>query len=215
MKKNAFTLMELLAVIVILTLMGMLVIPIVENSINSGKDDLYIAQIDSVKASLKKYGIERINSKIRNAYDDIYLSLYQLKTAGFVSLDLKDPRTEKLLPNDMLLRIEKREKSYVYEVLETTGTKSDKDSFSNDTPVLEVEPVVYYCERTSEISESLNSIINDYKISSGSVTMEYYDATFTKKIDLNTVLNTNSNFHIVYKAKDAYAIKNILRNGCE
>ena len=58
MKKNGFTLMELLAVIIILTLMGMIVVPIVENSINSGKDDLYIAQIDSVKASLKKYAIE-------------------------------------------------------------------------------------------------------------------------------------------------------------
>ena len=126
MNKNGFTLAELMAVLILIAVMGMIVIPIVENSINSGKDDLYISQIDSVKASLKKYAIEEINPKIRNAGDDIYLSLYQLKISGNVSVDMKDPRTETLLPEDMLLRIEKREKSYTYEVLETTGTKTER-----------------------------------------------------------------------------------------
>ena len=82
MNKNGFTLAELMAVLILIAVMGMIVIPIVENSINSGKDDLYISQIDSVKASLKKYAIEEINPKIRNAGDDIYLSLYQLKISG-------------------------------------------------------------------------------------------------------------------------------------
>ena len=215
MNKKGFTLMELLAVIVLLTLMGMIVIPIVENSINGGKDDLYITQIDSIKASLKKYAIEEINPKIRNSYDDIYISLYQLKIAGFVSLDIKDPRTENLLSDDMLLRVEKREKSYVYEVLETTGTKTNKTVFDTNTPTLEVEPVVYYCTITSEIPESFNVILNDYTVNSGNVTKEYYDADFANEISLTTALGTNKDFRIVYKANGAYAVKNILRSGCD
>ena len=212
MKKNGFTLMEVLAVIVILTLMGMIIIPIVENSINSGKDELYIAQIDSVKASLKKYAIEEINAKIKNPYDTIYLSLYQLKIAGFVSLDIKDPRTEKLLPEDMLLKIEKREKSYVYEILETTGTKSNMTTFNDNIPTLKVDPIVYYC---SNNSESFNSIVNEYEISTGTPVIEYYNATFTNKIDSETALNSNNDFRIVYKLNSAYAVKNIMRSGCE
>lgn len=215
MKKNGFTLIELLSVIVLLTIMGMIVIPIVENSINSGKDDLYISQIDSVKASLKKYAIEKVNANIKNAGDDVYLSLYDLKIAGFVSVDIKDPRTEKLLPEDMLLRIEKREKSYVYEVLETTGTKSSKTYFSSSTPVLKVNPIVYYCKVTSEVPEDFNQILNNYEINSGSVTFEYYDAAFTKKSTLETLLNTNKDFRVVYKSNGAYAIMNVLRSGCE
>ena len=215
MKKNAFTLIELLAVIIILTIMGLVVIPIVENSINSGKDDLYIAQIDSIKASLKKYAIEEVNTKMKNAGDDIYLSLYQLKIAGFVSMDIKDPRTEKLLPEDMLLRIEKREKSYTYEVLETTGTKSNISSFSSNTPVLKVNPVVYYCNVSSEIPESFNQILNNYQINSGSVSMEYYDENFTKKLELSNLLSENKDFRVVYKANGAYAVMNVLRSGCE
>lgn len=215
MKKNAFTLIELLAVIIILTVMGIIVIPIVENSINSGKDDLYIAQIDSIKASLKKYAIEEINSNIKNPGDDIYLSLYQLKIAGYISTDIKDPRTEKLLPEDMLLRIEKREKSYAYEVLETTGTKSNQTSFPSNTPIIKVKPIVYYCTVTNEITESFSQIINNYEINTGSATIEYYDAKFTKKSSLETLLNSNNDFRVVYKSNGAYAIMNVLRSGCE
>ncbi len=211
-KKNAFTLMELLAVILILTIMGIVVIPIVENSINSGKDDLYIAQIDSIKASLKKYAIIEINNKIRNTNDDVYVSLYHLKINNYVSLDIKDPRDERLLPNDMLLRIQKREKNYIYEVLETTGTKTDETKFNASTPVLEVPPIVYFCG--SSVSE-FNEIADNYKINTGNVVKEYYDANFTKKVELNDLLVSNNSFRVLYKANGAYQIMNVLRSGCE
>ncbi len=214
MKKNGFTLIELISVIFLLAVMGMIVIPIVENSINSGKDDLYISQIDSVKASLKKYAIEEINSQIKNSGNDVYLSLYQLKIAGYVSMDMKDPRTEKLLPEDMLLRIEKREKSYAYEVLETTGTKSDKTYFSSNTPKLKVKPIIYYCDTVSEVPAELTQKLNDYEIDSGSATIEYYNKDFTQKSSLETLLNSNNDFRVVYKSNGAYAITNILRSGC-
>ena len=99
MKKNGFTLVELTAVLIILSVLGMIIIPIVENSINSGKNELYVAQLDSIKASLKKYAVSNINSKIKNVGDNIFLSLYQLKIENYLALDIKDPRTETLLPN--------------------------------------------------------------------------------------------------------------------
>ena len=40
LKKNGFTLVELTAVLIILSVLGMIIIPIVENSINSGKNEL-------------------------------------------------------------------------------------------------------------------------------------------------------------------------------
>ena len=214
MNKNGFTLAELMAVLILIAVMGMIVIPIDENSINSGKDDLYISQIDSVKASLKKYAIEEINPKIRNAGDDIYLSLYQLKISGNVSVDMKDPRTETLLPEDMLLRIEKREKSYTYEVLETTGTKTERTSFSASTPLLKVNPVAYYCKVASEVPADFTQILNDYEVNSGSVIIEYYNADFTRKMPLETLLSSSNDFRIVYKSNVAYAIKNVIRSGC-
>ena len=214
MKKNGFTLIELISVIFLLAIMGMIVVPIVENSINGGKDDLYISQIDSIKASLKKYAIEKINQQMKNSGDDVYLSLYDLKIAGYVSVDIKDPRTEKLLPEDMLLRIEKREKSYAYEVLETTGTKSDKTYFSSSTPVLKVKPIVYYCKTTSEVTSELTQILNDYEINSGSASLEYYNTDFTKKLSLEALLDSGNDFRVVYKSNGAYAIMNVIRSGC-
>ena len=115
----------------------------------------------------------------------------------------------------MLLRIEKREKSYVYEVLETTGTKSNETSFKESIPVLEVEPVIYYCKFSSEFLEDFNQILNNYKINTGTATFEYYDATFARKATLESFLDSHNDFRVVYKSNGAYTIMNVLRSGCE
>lgn len=218
MKKNGFTLIELIAVITILALLGMIIVPVVENSINSGKDELYISQIDSIKASLKQYAIKNINSNIQNAGDDIYLSLYQLKIAGFVNLDIADPRSENLIPNDMLLRVEKREKSYIYEVLETTGTATNIKKYNKNTPIVETDEIIYYCtiiENGGAVPAEFNNILNDYSVNNGTVTKEFYDSHLSEKFELNELLSKNEDFRIVYKAGDAYFIKNVLRSGCD
>ena len=212
MKKNGFTLVELTAVLIILLVLGMIIIPIVENSINSGKNELYVAQLDSIKASLKKYAVSNINSKIKNVGDNIFLSLYQLKIENYLALDIKDPRTETLLPNDMLLRIHKESKNYTYEVLETSGTKVTEKEYNTNTPIIETEIVSYYCGSSNE---ELTNLINDYKVNKGNVKITYYDEYFESKVTLDDILNNKKDFRVVYTADSAYAVKNILRSGCD
>lgn len=212
MKKNGFTLVELTAVLIILSVLGMIIIPIVENSINSGKNELYVAQLDSIKASLKKYAVSNINSKIKNVGDDIFLSLYQLKIENYLALDIKDPRTETLLPNDMLLRIHKESKNYTYEVLETSGTKVSEKEYNTNTPIIETEIVSYYCGSSNE---ELTNLINDYKVNKGNVKITYYDEYFESKVTLDDILNNKKDFRVVYTVDSAYAVKNILRSGCD
>ncbi len=212
MKKNGFTLVELTAVLIILSILGMIIIPIVENSINSGKNELYVAQLDSIKASLKKYAVSNINSKIKNVGDNIFLSLYQLKIENYLALDIKDPRTETLLPNDMLLRIHKESKNYTYEVLETSGTKVTEKEYNTNTPIIETEIVSYYCGSSNE---ELTNLINDYKVNRGNVKITYYDEYFESKVTLDDILNNKKDFRVVYTADSAYAVKNILRSGCD
>ncbi|MCI5702566.1 MAG: type II secretion system GspH family protein [Erysipelotrichaceae bacterium] len=212
MKKNGFTLVELTAVLIILSVLGMIIIPIVENSINSGKNELYVAQLDSIKASLKKYAVSNINSKIKNVGDNIFLSLYQLKIENYLALDIKDPRTETLLPNDMLLRIHKESKNYTYEVLETSGTKVTEKEYNTNTPIIETEIVSYYCGSSNE---ELTNLINDYKVNKGNVKITYYDEYFESKVTLDDILNNKKDFRVVYTADSAYAVKNILRSGCD
>ena len=212
MKKNGFTLVELTAVLIILSVLGMIIIPIVENSINSGKNELYVAQLDSIKASLKKYAVSNINSKIKNVGDNIFLSLYQLKIENYLALDIKDPRTETLLPNDMLLRIHKESKNYTYEVLETSGTKVTEKEYNTNTPIIETEIVSYYCGSSNE---ELTNLINDYKVNKSNVKITYYDEYFESKVTLDDILNNKKDFRVVYTADSAYAVKNILRSGCD
>ena len=212
MKKNGFTLVELTAVLIILSVLGMIIIPIVENSINSGKNELYVAQLDSIKASLKKYAVSNINSKIKNVGDNIFLSLYQLKIENYLALDIKDPRTETLLPNDMLLRIHKESKNYTYEVLETSGTKVTEKEYNTNTPIIETEIVSYHCGSSNE---ELTNLINDYKVNKGNVKITYYDEYFESKVTLDDILNNKKDFRVVFTTDCAYAVKNILRSGCD
>lgn len=216
MKKNAFTLTELLAVIVILTVMGILIIPLVESSINNGKNDLYKSELDSLKASFKRFSMKELNKTLLNTNDDIYVSLYQLKIAGAVSMDLKDPRNEEYLPNDILFRVEKLNKSYNYEVLENRGTKTN----SVFKGVLDVKDyVVYACPTTTD---QINSIANDIVSPAGVMNITYYDSSLLNQITIAQALST-SKFRIVYSYKvnqadtvpAAYAIKNVIRSGCE
>lgn len=58
MKKNGFTLVELLAVIVILGVIGMIVFPAVQTTIKKNKEKLYVQQINSLVDAASKYVVD-------------------------------------------------------------------------------------------------------------------------------------------------------------
>ena len=115
------------------------------------------------------------------------------------------------LPN-MLLRIHKESKNYTYEVLETSGTKVTEKEYNTNTPIIETEIVSYYCGSSNE---ELTNLINDYKVNKGNVKITYYDEYFESKVTLDDILNNKKDFRVVYTADSAYAVKNILRSGCD
>ena len=61
MIKKGFTLVELLAVIMILGLVGLIAIPTVTKVIKNSKQKLYDSQITMIEQSGKKWGIDNIN----------------------------------------------------------------------------------------------------------------------------------------------------------
>lgn len=63
MKKNGFTLIEILGVIVILAVIATITIPLIDRSINKGKRNLEVAQKQQLIKALKDYYADYAHSK--------------------------------------------------------------------------------------------------------------------------------------------------------
>lgn len=97
MKTRGFTLVELLAVIVILGLIALVSVPAITGLLKSGKEDLANSQKDTVELAAKNWASDVSNvSKLPSADgDSICINLDTLQKQGYVDMDLKNPKTGK------------------------------------------------------------------------------------------------------------------------
>lgn len=115
--KRGFTLVEMLAVITLLGLLALVIIPATEAVIASLKNDSYEAQIETLKTGLKNWSAEHVLKMPANNGEYIETTLAQLKKEGFIEVEFKDPRDNKCINNNTVLRVTKTAESYKYEVV--------------------------------------------------------------------------------------------------
>lgn len=99
-KNKAFTLVELLAVIVILGLIALIAVPTVLNKLKSTNEDLYKTQIKLIKAGAVSYVSDLIahpdgspisNMIVNGTAGNITLTLNDLQLAGVVETNVLNP----------------------------------------------------------------------------------------------------------------------------
>ena len=95
MKKNGFTLIELITVIVVIAIIAMISFQAVTSKINKSKERAYNVQVSNIKDAAKKYMLE-------NEVDDPYhlntmcISLSDLQNKGYLENgEIKNPKTNK------------------------------------------------------------------------------------------------------------------------
>ena len=103
--KKGFTLIELLAVIVILALLIIIVSPVINSSINRSKEAAFNEQILTIFKGAYDWSLN--NTKILPASNNDSVSIYlgQLKQTGNVVHDIKNPKTGKNFPDDLVINI--------------------------------------------------------------------------------------------------------------
>ena len=119
MKQKAFTLIELLAVIVILALIALVVFPAINNVLSDSKKDAYKSQINIIEKAAKEYYLEHINELPENGCNSVEIS--ELISQGYIASDdleegniIIDPRTDKQLTGVVEVRDEKNQYSYTF-----------------------------------------------------------------------------------------------------
>ena len=106
MKKNGFTLAELLGVIVILGLLAVIVIPVVTETLNGYRVRICETQVKNVIEAARAWGAEEENIvKLPQSDTDVRtISLADLQEAGYIDKDIKNPlNTNEYLEMDITI----------------------------------------------------------------------------------------------------------------
>lgn len=96
-----FTLVELIGAIILVGALLLLITPTIQEQVNKGRQKLYDDQIEGIKQASALY-ISNIN--LENG-ERMKFTLSQLKQAGLVDIDIQNPLTKELLPNDMEITV--------------------------------------------------------------------------------------------------------------
>ncbi|MBR2708032.1 MAG: type II secretion system protein [Bacilli bacterium] len=96
MERNGFTLIEMLGVIVILSVLSLIAVPVIDRSLNQGRENLSKIQERQLIKSLKNYYAEHLsefNDISTNEGSPTCKSSDDLKDFGYLPTDLKNPKT--------------------------------------------------------------------------------------------------------------------------
>jgi len=116
MKKSGFTLIEILAVIVLLGLVAAIVIPLVDKLIRNSVQKAYDVQIALVIESVKNWEVDHPFSLPANNGDEYTITFDELKAGNYLKQDIINPKTDALFPNTTTVTITKVNGAHVYTV---------------------------------------------------------------------------------------------------
>lgn len=169
-KYKGFTLIEMLGVIIIVSVLLVILVPTVVRHLKISKDSAYDSLINKVLSSSVDWALENTELLPKEG-ESINITLGTLQSEGYISTDLKNPKTNLLFPADMIIKINyvksnrqnkklsygRYNGNYSFQVDVASGTeiKDIEDSYTviqlNETS-LDVDKIVYKDLKDNDIS---------------------------------------------------------------
>lgn len=113
MKNNGFTLIELLGVVIILAVIFILVFPSVTNILLQSKETVYQKQINDILTAAYNFSLKNINY-LPEKNNKSYVTLGQLKYEGLVEVNIKNPETNEIFEDNLVISIHNVGANYKY-----------------------------------------------------------------------------------------------------
>ena len=92
-KKQGFTLVELLGVIIILGVLALLIIPTIDKSLKAGKQKLYDNQIENIELAANSWALDNLFALPENDDEYIIVELGQIKASWYIDKEIINPLT--------------------------------------------------------------------------------------------------------------------------
>ena len=140
-KKKAFTLVELLGVLVVLSIITLVLFPLISTYVENTRKKTYDSEMDIIIVGLKNYYTEHEEILPLNEGEYVILTLGQLKSYGIVANTIKNPMDGKELDDSTEFKITKTATSYNYEI--SYNATRDNSSIT-PTITLKGSPLAYY-----------------------------------------------------------------------
>lgn len=179
--KRGFTLVELMAVVIILAVIGLIAIPTVDKVIKDNKNKLYQAQINSIDDAAKTWSDSHVNLLPESSSEAISIPLILLKQEGLLPIDFKNPKTDEPFYDNMYIDITFEKNSYNYNVIEDSGTANFdigvapiilKDTFNYDrSNQLSICDVIIF--ENGRINSTISILNASYNLDGTTSTIEY------------------------------------------
>lgn len=112
--RKGFTLIELMAAIIILSVISLIAVPLVEQTLVNIRKDSYDTQINSIRSSAKQWAASNMYSLPLNDGDQRILTLNELKLLGFVKKEIINPLTKEEFENNLEIAIINKNGDYLY-----------------------------------------------------------------------------------------------------
>jgi len=136
MKKNAFTLIELLAVLIIMMLLITISIPLVSNVLKESRQKATNALIKNIEVATKKYVTDNIRDMDElNRFGFINISIKTLVEKKYIQSNLKNPNTKEIIFLDDIVYVTldyNNKLDVVYDIEQSAKAKITLKGFLND-----------------------------------------------------------------------------------
>lgn len=144
--------MEVLAVIVVLSILSIIVFPNVVDIINSSKENLYQSQLRELETVAKNFSLEHKELLDKNHLNDSYISLENLKKSKYLEqTKISNPKNGEEMNGCMKISYNNENNQYVYQYLDI--------DCENDSTISGY--IIVYNNNTFSIKQS-NVVISAY-----------------------------------------------------
>lgn len=120
---RGLTLIELLAVLIVLSIIAIIITPNIAASIKEYQERLYDIQVNGIKDAAKNWLADQIDqgviANIPTEGNSVSVNLITLQNGGYVDPDLKDPRNKKKMNGYDCVTIRYAGEQYTYEFSES------------------------------------------------------------------------------------------------
>ena len=182
-KRKAFTLIELMGVLVIIGILTVILIPVINNTIKNNKEELYNKQLDLIKLSAKNLASDNEYILPEEDGEEIYVTLGQLRAMGYAEETIINPKTKENFSDNLVVMVIKVGKDYDYEIILDGGE------------VISTSGIIVYNPSKTYIKKGIRSsyvITAKTKTQVDLDTMEYYVDVTKSNIVLRGVGETDS-----------------------
>src|SRR5690606_16902327 len=108
-------------VLAIIGFLAVIVTPLIGRMLNNSKEELFDTQIENIITGARNWATKNVTILPTEEGDLITITLGQLKSSGDVVVDIKNPKTKELFPDDMEITITRLFNNYVYNVNVESG----------------------------------------------------------------------------------------------